>query len=96
MRTSYHAFRHLARPESVRGDFAVAEGWLAALHADTMAQAAPIALLDGVPERIAARWPGDRKADEVAGQLGGSPRAWPRPARRAPWSTVTSGRGTCS
>ncbi len=69
MRTGYHAFRHLARPELVRGDFAVAQAWLAALHADTMARAAPIALLDGVPERIAARWPGDRQADEVAAQL---------------------------
>ena len=69
MRTSYHAFRHLAQPGSVRGDFAAAEAWLAALQADTMGQAAPIALLDGVPERIAARWPDDRKADEVAGQL---------------------------
>jgi hypothetical protein len=69
MRTGYHAFRHLARPDSVRADFTAAQRWLTALHADSMAQAGPIAMLDGVPERIAARWPDDRKADEVAGQL---------------------------
>jgi hypothetical protein len=88
MRISYHAFRHLARPDSVRADFGAAESWLAALHADTMAQAAPITLLDGIPERIAARWPGDRKADEVAGQLG---RLAPRLASASTPRTVVHG-----
>ena len=69
MRTGYHSFRHLARPDAVRADFAAAQRWLTALHADSMTQAGPIAMLDGVPERIAARWPDDRQADEVAGQL---------------------------
>jgi hypothetical protein len=70
MRTSYHAFRHLKRPSAVRGDFAAARDWLKALHADSMAAAAPIALLDGVAARIAARWPDDARALTVAERLG--------------------------
>ena len=71
MRTSYHAFRHLARPGSVRGDFAAAQDWLTALHADSVAAAAaPIALLDGVAGQIAARWPGDSRALALAERLG--------------------------
>ena len=69
MRTGYHGFRHLARPASVQADFAAAAGWLAALHADSKAGAAPIALLDGVPERIAARWPGDTRAAALTKRL---------------------------
>jgi Phosphotransferase enzyme family len=70
MRASYHAFRHLRDPTSVRADFAAAGNWLAALHTDSLAKAAPISLLDGVAERIAARWPGDARASALAGQLG--------------------------
>ncbi len=70
MRAGYHAFRHLARPAAVHADFAAAGTWLAALHADSAAAAAPIALLDGVAERIAARWPGDQRAAALAEQLG--------------------------
>jgi aminoglycoside phosphotransferase len=70
MRTSYHAFRHLARPDSVRGDFAAARDWLMALHADTMTAATPIALLDGVAAQIAARWPDDPQALDLAERLG--------------------------
>jgi hypothetical protein len=70
MRTSYHAFRHLARPDAVRGDFAAAQDWLMALHADSMTAAAPIALLDGVAGQIAARWPGDSRALDLAERLG--------------------------
>lgn len=70
MRTSYHAFGHLTRPSAVRGDFAAARDWLKALHADSMAAAAPIALLDGVAARIAARWPDDARAVTVAERLG--------------------------
>jgi aminoglycoside phosphotransferase (APT) family kinase protein len=69
MRTSYHAFRHSARPDSVRRDFAAAQNWLTALHADSMAAAAPIALLDGVAARIAARWPDDPRALDLAERL---------------------------
>ena len=70
MRTIYHEFRHLARPDSVRGDFAAAQSWLMALHADSIAAAAPIALLDGLAAQIAARWPGDPRAEELAERLG--------------------------
>lgn len=70
MRAGYHAFRHLARPAAVRADFTAASTWLAALHADSSAAAAPIALLDGLTERIAARWPGDQRAARLAEQLG--------------------------
>ena len=70
MRASYHAFRHLRDPVSVRADFTAAGNWLAALHADSLAGAAPIALLDGVAEQIAARWPGDARATALAGRLG--------------------------
>jgi hypothetical protein len=70
MRTSYHEFRHVARPDSVRGDFAAAQDWLTALHADSMAAPAPIALLDGVAAQIAARWPDDPRALDLAERLG--------------------------
>jgi Phosphotransferase enzyme family len=70
MRTRYHAYRHLGRPGRVRADFAAASGWLADLHADTVAEAAPISLLDGVPELITARWPWDPRAGMLADKLG--------------------------
>ena len=70
MRTGYHAFRHVARPASVRRDFAAAQAWLAALHADSMAEAAPITLLDGVAARIAERWPDDPRTPDLDGRLG--------------------------
>lgn len=70
MRTGYHAFRHVARPASVRGDFVAAQAWLAALHADSMAEAAPITLLDGVAARIAERWPDDPRTPDLDGRLG--------------------------
>jgi hypothetical protein len=70
MRTSYHEFRHVARPDSVRGDFAAAQDWLTALHADSMTDAAPIALLDGVAAQIAARWPDDPRTPDLAAGLG--------------------------
>jgi len=54
----------------VRGDFAAAQDWLTALHTDSMAAAAPIALLDGAPEQIAARWPDDAQARALAERLG--------------------------
>lgn len=70
MRTSYHEFRHLGRPDSVRGDFAAAQDWLMALHADSMTVAAPIALLDGVAAQIAARWPDDPRTLDLTERLG--------------------------
>ena len=70
MRAGYHAFRHLARPAAVRADFAAAGAWLTALHADSSAGTAPVALLEGVALRIAARWPGDQRAAALAERLG--------------------------
>jgi phosphotransferase family enzyme len=70
MRTTYHEFRHLARPDAVRGDFAAAQDWLMALHADSMTVVAPITLLDGMAAQIAARWPDDPRAGELAERLG--------------------------
>ena len=96
MRTRYHEFRHLAQPDSVRGDFAVARDWLTALHADTMTETAPIALLDGIAGQIAARWPDDPRTPDLAGRSNCWPRACPRPAPSAPWYTATSGQATCS
>ena len=69
MRTSYHEFRHLAQPGSVRRDFAAAQDWLTALHADSMTAAAPITLLDGMAAQIAARWPDDPRTPDLAGRL---------------------------
>jgi aminoglycoside phosphotransferase len=69
MRTSYYAFRHTARPDTVRSDFAAAQDWLLALHTDSMAAAAPISLLDGVAARIVARWPDDLRALDLAKRL---------------------------
>lgn len=70
MRTGYHAFRHVARAGLVRDDFAAAQAWLTALHADSMAGAAPISLLDGVAARIAARWPDDPRTPGLSRRLG--------------------------
>jgi Phosphotransferase enzyme family len=70
MRAGYHAFRHLGDPASVRADFTAAGDWLAALHADSLAGTAPIALLDGAAGQIAGRWPGEGRAAALAGQLG--------------------------
>jgi hypothetical protein len=69
MRTRYHSFRHLARPGLVRADFAAAGTWLADLHADSGTAAAPVTILDGVPEQIAGRWPGDQQALILAEEL---------------------------
>lgn len=69
MSTGYHAFRHLAKRERVQADFTAAATWLGALHADSMTTGAPVALLDGVAERIAARWPGDPAADALGRRL---------------------------
>lgn len=70
MRAGYHAFGHLRDPAAVRADFTAAGNWLAALHADSRAGSAPIALLDGVAGRIAARWPGDARTAGLASRLG--------------------------
>jgi hypothetical protein len=69
MRTRYHRYRHIARPPLVRADFAAAGNWLADLQADSMAEAAPISLLDGVPELITSRWPADPRATALAERL---------------------------
>ncbi len=69
VRTRYHGFGHLRRPEAVRADFAAAGAWLANLHAASAAEASPISLLDGVPALISARWPGDPQARALAGRL---------------------------
>ena len=70
MSTGYHSFRQTARPGRVRADFAAAAGWLAGLHADSMAARAPLCLLDGAGERILARWPDLECARTLAGQAG--------------------------
>jgi aminoglycoside phosphotransferase (APT) family kinase protein len=66
MSTGYHAFRHSSRPALVRADFAAAADWLAGLHSDSLAATAPIALLDGMADRISARWPGAPQAGALA------------------------------
>ncbi len=66
IRTAYHEFRHVARRDLVKADFAAASRWLAGLHADSMAETAPISLLTGVPELVTARWPNDPVASAVA------------------------------
>ncbi len=70
MRTRYHAFRHLARPDRVRADFAAAQRWLAALHADSSGGQRQIAMLNGVAEQIGARWSADERAQGLADRLG--------------------------
>jgi aminoglycoside phosphotransferase (APT) family kinase protein len=69
MRTRYHGFGHLRRPEAVRADFAAAASWLADLHSASAVRASPISLLEGVSARITARWPGDPQASVLAGLL---------------------------
>jgi hypothetical protein len=86
MRAGYHAFRHLAQPTSVAADFTAAENWLAALHADSRGEPAPVALLDGVAEQIAARWPGEARGATLAGKLG--PLAARLAATRTPRTVV--------
>lgn len=69
MRTRYHAFGYLRKADAVRTDFAAASAWLASLQADTAAAAQPISLLDDVPARIAARWPGDGRTAALVDEL---------------------------
>jgi Phosphotransferase enzyme family len=66
IRTAYHGYRHVARRDLVEADFAAASRWLASLHADSMAETAPISLLTDVPEAITARWSNDPVASAVA------------------------------
>jgi Phosphotransferase enzyme family len=69
MRTRYHGFRHLRRPNAVQADFSAAGSWLADLHAASATGPRPISLLDGVPALITARWPDDPKARALARKL---------------------------
>jgi hypothetical protein len=69
MRTRYHAFGYLRRPDAVRRDFAAAGSWLSSLQADTAAASQPVSLLAGVPDVIAARWPDTARAALVAEAL---------------------------
>jgi len=69
MRTRYHGFRHLRRPEAVREDFAAASAWLADLQLDSASEIRSISLLDGVPALMRARWPNDDQVTAVAEKL---------------------------
>lgn len=69
MRTRYHGFGYLRRPNAIWADFTAASRWLAALQACTTSAATPISLLDGVPTQITTRWPGDARARTLADKL---------------------------
>ncbi len=64
MITRYHSFRHVSRRGRVLADFAAARQWLAGLHDDSSEDAAPISLIDDLPERISRRWP-DHPATQI-------------------------------
>jgi hypothetical protein len=51
---AYSAWPHTARRDSVAGDFAAADDWLARFQDATMTAPAPVALLTGAAERIRA------------------------------------------
>lgn len=56
MTTAYHRFRHTARPEVVRADFAMVAAWLRGFQAATAAPPAPIDLAAGVAARLRRRF----------------------------------------
>lgn len=74
MSTTYHSWRHTARPARVQRDFAVVGSWLAGFQSDTADRPGPIALLGADLAAIEARWPGDLRVDELRSRLADSRR----------------------
>jgi aminoglycoside phosphotransferase len=67
MTTSYHAWRHTARPQAVAADFRAAGAWLAGFQQQTASPAVPLtALLKGVAGALQHRFAAD---PELAGDL---------------------------
>jgi aminoglycoside phosphotransferase (APT) family kinase protein len=56
MTTAYHQFRHTARPEAVRADFAMVAAWLRGFQAATAAPPAPVDLAAGAAARLRRRF----------------------------------------
>jgi aminoglycoside phosphotransferase (APT) family kinase protein len=56
MTTVYHRFRHTARPDAVRADFAMVAAWLRGFQDATAAPAAPIDLAAGAAARLRRRF----------------------------------------
>jgi hypothetical protein len=74
MSVRYHAWRHTARPRTVRADFAAAGCWLARLHSATAGPAEPVTLLADALDACAGRFPEPgvalrRRLDGVAARL---------------------------
>jgi aminoglycoside phosphotransferase len=60
MTTSYHTWRHTARPAAVRADFKMAEDWLAGFQQQTSGPAVPLAaMVDGVADALERRFQDD-------------------------------------
>lgn len=72
MTTSYHAWRHTARPKAVASDFAAAARWLAAFQRHTAGPAISLtAMLDGVPAALGIRFGRDPELPDDLRQLAG-------------------------
>jgi Phosphotransferase enzyme family len=67
MSVRYHAWRHTARPHTVRADFAAAGAWLARLQAATAGPAEPTTLLADALDACAGRFP--QRAEALHRQL---------------------------
>ena len=59
MSTSYHAWRHLASPAKVRGDFAIVERWLGSFQAATAGDVSACDLGAGLDSSIGQRFDDD-------------------------------------
>jgi len=70
MLTTYHAWRHTARPAAVAADFAAAGRWLSALHHHTAGGAVDLAsVLDGVGAAVARRFARDAAISEITDRI---------------------------
>jgi aminoglycoside phosphotransferase (APT) family kinase protein len=78
MLAAYHSWRHTARREAVRADFAAAGDWLATVHGADVGgamhrghdQATVAQMLEGVPAVLGRRFRGERETDAVLAELG--------------------------
>jgi aminoglycoside phosphotransferase len=67
MTTSYHTWRHTARPKAVTADFRSAGRWLAAFQRQTAGSSVPVTeMVEGVPEALQRRFGDD---PQLAGDL---------------------------
>jgi hypothetical protein len=69
MSTRYHAWRHIATPASVRGDFAAVQAWLAKFQSLGTGPTGPVDMDGGASEVLRRRFADDPRVGEVLARL---------------------------